>query len=84
MGEEEKKEYEWTVLSRTTITTHPRIGVTEDVVFVTYVGEGLPPDSISIPKKEWSIEKEDELIAKRIHERLKAKPEVRRAPIPSS
>jgi len=82
MGEEEKKEYEWTVLSRTTITTHPKPGVTQDVIFTTYVGEGLPPASISIPKEEWSQEKEDELIARDIHKRLQIKPEIRRAPIP--
>jgi len=80
--EEEKKEYEWTILGRVKITTHPAIGVTRDVYLVTYVGEGLPPDTISIPVEEWTQEKEDKEIARHIHERLKFKPEVRRAPIP--
>jgi len=82
MAEEEKKEYKWTVLSRRTVTTYPRIGETVETVITTYVGEGLPPLPISIPKAEWSREREDQLIAKDIHERLKWKPEVRRAPIP--
>jgi len=82
MGEKEKKEYEWTVLSRTTITTYPRLGEAVETVFVTYVGEGLPPATVMIPKKEWSQEREDEQIARDIHKRLQVKPEIRRAPIP--
>jgi len=82
MAKEEKKEYEWTVLSRDHVTTYPRIGEAVETVIITYVGEGLPPGTISIPKAEWSLKKEDQLIAKDIHERLKWKPETRRAPIP--
>jgi len=80
---EEKKEYEWTVIARDEVTTFPKIGVAVETVITTYVGEGLPPDTVSIPKEEWTQEKEDELIAARIHERLRVKPETRRAPIPT-
>jgi len=79
---EEKKVYEWTVIARDEVTTFPKIGTPVETIIVTYVGEGLPPDSVSIPKEEWSQKREDELIAAKIHERLKFKPEVRRAPIP--
>jgi len=79
---EEKKEYEWTVIARDTVTTFPKIATPVETIIVTYVGEGLPPDSVHIPKDEWSQKLEDEMIAKAIHERLKFKPETRRAPIP--
>ena len=79
---EEKKEYSWTVISRDPVTTFPKIATPVETIIVTYVGEGLPPHSLHIPKEEWTQKKEDELIAKDIHERLKFKAETRRAPIP--
>ena len=78
----EKKEYQWTVISRDTVTTFPKIATPVDTVMVTYVGEGLPPNTVNIPKEEWTQKKEDGLIAKDIHERLKFKAETRRGPIP--
>jgi hypothetical protein len=81
---EEKKEYSWTVLSRDEIVTYPKIGQAVKTIVVTYVGEGLPPRSVFIPKDEWTQAKEDEVIARDIHERLKFRPETRRAPIPRS
>jgi len=83
MQEEEKREYEWTVISRTTITVFPRLGEAKEVVVTTYVGEGLPPHAVHIPKEEWSQELEDRRIAEDIHKRLAFKPETRRAPIPT-
>jgi len=79
---EEKREYEWTVIARDEVTTFPKIGTPVETIIVTYVGEGLPPDTVSIPKEQWTQKREDQLIAKAIHERLKFKPEVRRAKIP--
>jgi len=79
---EERKEYEWTVINRAEITTFPEVTKPVEVIMTTYVGEGLPPGYVEIPKEEWTQEKEDELIARDIHERLKFKPETRRAPIP--
>jgi len=79
----EKKEYEWTIIARDRVTTFPKIGVAVETIITTYVGEGLPPDTVSIPAEEWTQEKEDEIIVERIHERLKVKPETRRAPIPT-
>lgn len=72
----EKKEYNVTILSRTTITVYPKLGEAKEQVIVTYVAAGLPPRSITVPKEEYSLEKEKELIRKDIEERLKTKPEV--------
>jgi len=80
---EEKKEYTWTIIARTEVTSYPEIAKPVVEVAVTYVGEGLPPATIHIPKEEWTQEKEDAMIARDIHERLKFKPETRRAPIPT-
>ena len=79
---EEKKEYQWTIIARDEVTTFPKIATPVQTILVTYVGEGLPPGTISIPKEEWTQKKEDELIAKDVHERLKFKAETRRGPIP--
>ena len=79
---EEKREYEWTIIARDTVTTFPKVGEAVETIIVTYVGEGLPPSSLEIPKEEWTQKREDELIAKDIHERLKFKAEVRHAPAP--
>jgi len=73
---EKPEEYEVTVLSRETITTFPKIDTPVETVLVTYVAAGLPPHTLYIPKKEWTLEKEKELIKKDIQERLKRKPEV--------
>ena len=74
MSKEEKK-YNVTILSRDTITVFPSLNEKKEVVLVTYVAAGLPPKTIQIPKEEYSIEKEKELIRKDIELRLKAKPE---------
>ena len=79
---EREKEYEWTIIARDEVTTFPKIGVAVPTMVVTYVGQGLTPDSVYIPKEEWTQKKEDKLIAEKIHERLKFKPEVRRARVP--
>jgi len=79
---EEKKEYEWIIIAREEVTTYPEIAKPVVEIQTTYVGEGLAPATVHMPKDEWSQEKEDEMIARDIHERLKIKPETRRAPIP--
>ena len=74
MSKEEKK-YNVTILSRDTITVFPSLNEKKEVILVTYVAAGLPPRTIQIPKEEYTIEKEKELIRKDIESRLKAKPE---------
>jgi len=72
---EKGEEYEVTVLTRGEVTTYPVVGAPEVVVQTTYVAAGLPPSTVSIPKKEWSPEREKEEIKKDIQKRLKMKPE---------
>jgi len=78
IAEEERKEYEVTVLSHDDITTFPRIGEAVETRMVTYVAAGLPPMTINIPKKEWTLELEKKLIREDIERRLKFKPETYR------
>jgi len=80
---EEKREYEWIVIAREEVTTYPEIAKPVVEIQTTYVGEGLPPNTVHMPKEKWSQEAEDQAIAMDIHERLKVKPETRRAPIPT-
>ncbi|MBW2559506.1 MAG: hypothetical protein JRE40_01490 [Deltaproteobacteria bacterium] len=74
MAEKEKK-YDVTVLSRDEVTTFPKIGQPVVNLLITYVAAGLAPYTITIPKDEWTPEKERELIRKSIEARLKVKPE---------
>ena len=71
----EKREYDITVFPRDTVTTYPKIGVAVDTILVTYVAAGLPPNTLSILKEEWTPELEKKLIREDIEKRLKAKPE---------
>jgi len=73
---EKKKEYDVTVLNRSEVTVYPKLGEKAVQIMITYVAAGLPPKTIIIPKEEYSLEKEKELIRKDIEERLKTKPEV--------
>ena len=71
----EKKEYDVTVISRDDVTTYPKIGVAVETRLITYVAAGLPPNTLSILKEEWTPELEKKLIREAIEKRLKAKPE---------
>jgi len=73
VAEEEK--YEVTVIARDDVTTYPKLGVAVETRLVTYVGAGLPPSTISIPKEEWTPELEKKLIREDIEKRLLIKPE---------
>ena len=70
-----KQEYNVTVISRDDVTTYPKIGVAVETRMVTYVAAGLPPNTLSILKEEWTSELEKKLIREDIEKRLKAKPE---------
>jgi len=72
----EREEYEATILSRREVTTYPRLATPVITVQTTYVAAGLPPATISIPKKEWSKEREKKDIREDIERRLAEKPEV--------
>jgi len=71
----QRKEYEVTVLSRREITIYPRVGEELKQLLITYVAAGLPPETITIDKEKWTLEKEKAYIRERIEKRLKEKPE---------
>jgi len=70
--------YEVTVIARDEVTTYPKLRTPVTNVLVTYVAAGLPPATITIPKDEYSLEKEKELVRADIERRLKFKPETYR------
>jgi len=70
--------YEVTVIARDEVTTYPKIRTPVTNVLVTYVAAGLPPATVTIPKDEYTLEKEKELIKADIERRLKFKPETYR------
>jgi len=73
---EEKTKYEVTILSREEVTTFPKINEPTIIMETTYVGAGLPPATVRIPKDKWSPEEEKRLIREDIERRLKRKAEV--------
>jgi len=73
-----KEEFEVVVLSRDEITTYPKLNTPVITVMVTYVGAGLPPHTIRIPKDKWTPEYEKALLRASIEDRLKKKPEAYR------
>jgi len=75
---EEKPEYEVEIISRTEVTTFPRIRQPVTNILITYVTPGLPPATVTIRKEEWTKEKEKEVIRGDIERRLRFRPEVYR------
>jgi len=69
-----EEEYEVTILSRDEIVTYPKLRQAVRTIAITYVAADLPPATIFIPKEEYSIEREKELIKKDIKRRLKEVP----------
>jgi len=70
-----REELEVTVLSREEVTTFPKIATPVVNVLVTYVGAGLPPHTVTIPKDKWTQAEERRLIREDLERRLKARPE---------
>jgi len=75
-GEGEGERYEVTVIRRRDITVYPKIRQPLRVRLVTYSAAGLPPRTLSIPKEEWTLEREKQLVRRDIERRLKIRPEV--------
>jgi len=69
------KEYDVYVLSRREVTIFPKPNMPEQQTIVTYVAAGLPPASITIMKKDYTLDKEKQLIKADIEKRLTTKPE---------
>jgi len=76
LAEKEKVEYEVEIIDRREIITYPRIRQPVTTIAITYVAAGLPPETMFIPKAEYTVEEEKKRIKKRIEERLAFKPEV--------
>jgi len=68
-------EYDVVVLAREEETRFPKIATPVIYMRITYVAAGLPPETIWIPKPEYSIEEEKKRIREDIERRLKLKPE---------
>jgi len=77
MAKERKEEkIEVEILSRTEVTTFPKLRQPLVQYVITYAAAGLPPATIWIPKAEWSKEEEAKRIREDIEKRLKVKPEI--------
>jgi len=72
----EKQKYKVTILARDDVTKFTEEGEPIEIKRITYVAAGLPPAPVEIPKAEYTLDKEKELVRKDIEERLKRKPEV--------
>jgi len=70
-----QEEHDVTVLSRDDVVTYPKLNQPVTTRIITYVAAGLPPHSINILEKEWTLQKEKLLIRKDLQERLKKQPE---------
>ena len=71
---EEKPEAEEVTIRRTEIMVPTAEGPAAVMVYVTYTVKDLPPGLVTIPKAEWTEEKEAELIRKDIEKRRAEKP----------
>jgi hypothetical protein len=70
-----KEEYNVVILSRAPVTVYPKLNVAEEHLLITYVAAGLPPNTLNILKKDWTAEKEKQLIRMDIIARLMQKTE---------
>lgn len=68
--------YNVTVLSRTPITTYPKLNVPLVTMYVTYVSAGLSPGTVTIEKAKYSKALEKKLVREDIEKRLKRKAEI--------
>jgi len=81
MAEEKKEEVkelgeEVEILSREEIVTFPKLKQPKVFVAVIYATKDLPPATIWIPKEQYSLEKEREMIREDIKRRKSFTPEV--------
>jgi hypothetical protein len=81
MAEEKKEKIEELgeeveILSREEIVTFPKLKQPKVFIAVIYATKDLPPATVWIPKEEYSIEKEKEMIREDIKRRKSFMPEV--------
>lgn len=72
---ENKAKYKVTIISRTEVTTFPKVNVPLVSKQITYQAEGLPPRTIWIKKDEWTLEKEKGILHADIDAQFAMKPE---------
>lgn len=70
----EKELFDVTVLSRREISVFPSVGTEVKQLLVTYVGQGLPPSTITIDKTKYTEQAEKLMIREDLLRRLKEKP----------
>lgn len=73
---EEKPEGEEIRVSRSEILVPSEDGPPTTMMYITYFAKGLPPGLLTLPKKEWTLEKETALIREDVKIRRKRKPTV--------
>jgi len=61
-------------IRRTEIMVPTAEGAPAAMIYVTYIVKDLPPGLVTIPKTEWTSEKEAELIREDVKKRREAKP----------
>lgn len=76
MAAEEKPEAEEVQIRRTEILVPTAAGTAEPMIYITYTTKDLPPGLVTLAKKEWTAEKEAELIREDIKKRREVKPSV--------
>lgn len=64
-----------TILSRLERTVYPKLNQPEVIVMITYIAAGMPPHTLNIPKKDYTLAKEKAIIKADIGIRIKLKPQ---------
>ena len=70
-----RQEYDVTVIKRDEVTTFPKIAQPVINVLITYVGAGLAPRTVTIPKDKYTPALEKKLIREDLEKKLKEKAE---------
>jgi len=71
---EEKPEAEEVQVRRSRIVLPTAEGEPQAMIYVTYTVKGLTPGLMTIPEKEWTTEKEAELIREDVKKRRETAP----------
>lgn len=74
MAEPEEEAAEEVTIRRSKIMVPTADAGAETMIYITYSTKDLPPGLITIPEKEWTAEKEAELIREDVKKRRETKP----------
>ena len=53
MAKKDEQTYEVTILSRREISVFPKLGEEVKQLLITYIGQGLPPNTVTIDKTKY-------------------------------